>query len=150
MGSVSGTVVGINSPVPFSSTNFISTPPGTRLTMSGSSIVVNDTGFYQVTFGVSNSTNTLAGGEGPASVFSLAVNGTTSPFNTLTTTNSDNNYGTYRAIVVGMCTATAIINITQSGSTISLINETGVSITLNDTSLSGIGPCAYIVIVKLQ
>jgi hypothetical protein len=133
LGSSGGTTVSSGSTVVLS--QLASTPPGTKLSLASGIITVNDTGFYQVTFGVSSTT--------ASTIIQLHIS---------TIANAAQNVAEAGALttnVRGMFSQTVIIQLTTIGSTISLVNATAGSVTLNDI-VSGSGPCAYISIVKLH
>ena len=133
LGSAGGTVVAAGATVILN--QLVSTPPGTKLSLASGLITVNDTGFYQVTFGASS-----ASASTPIQLrISTIANAAQNVAEAGGTANNTR----------GMFSQTVIIQITTIGSTISLVNAKASSVTLNDLLL-GSGPCAYISIVKLR
>jgi len=116
-------------------TALINRPSNTRLNLittgaSSGSIQINDTGYYQVTYGVAISTPNTTN-------WNLAINGTTITYTRLITR------ATFTLISI-----TVIIPITTPGSTLAIVNNTGATRTLSDNA-GGAAPSAYLCIEKV-
>jgi hypothetical protein len=123
--------------LPFTSANFVNTPPGTKLSIvnSGTStaaINVADTGFYQITYGVSvNSGN---------AVVKLQLNAAAVLAQQTIQTS---------AATGQLTTATCIVQITTNPTTVQLVNITGSSITLQNPAGTSTSVLAFMSIIKL-
>jgi len=94
-------------------------------------IQIDDTGFYQVTFGVmSSATNNTP--------WSLEINGV-----------QISQYQTNNRAAGQMDAITVIIQITTSGSSIAFVNNTGANRNIVDSGGTGVTPCAFLTIVKV-
>ena len=110
-------------------TNLTNQATGSNISLVGGDVVVSDTGFYQVTFGV-------RGTSFPYSLISLRVNGIAATGQSLAS-NIDN-----------MNSLTVIINITVNPTTLSLYNA-GSGVFMPNATGSG-DPSTYLSIVKLS
>jgi hypothetical protein len=99
---------------------------------------VSNTGFYQVTFGAAIE----AGG-----AVDLQLNGTNFTTGSQFILEGGQTFGGPPA--KGMSTLTVIIHITTSPGTVYILNTTTSSGTLSDDG-SGLGPSAFITLVKVQ
>lgn len=126
--------------VPFS--QIANQPPGSKISLNqlgaptGTQIVINDVGFYQVSWGVQNNTNITN------LKFTLLVNGVAQADQQVTQTMAGGNRT--------MAGLTNIIALTNPGGSTLLLRNDGTNATLNTTDTSTSGVCAYMTIVKLQ
>jgi hypothetical protein len=125
------------SKVPFTAANLVNTAPGTRISLTSTGVLtINDTGYYQVTFGITASSGVCA--------FTLE----SSNFATGTQYVAQAGFTPMQTTPRGMYTQTVVILLTASPSTLSLVN-TGATVTLQDIG-GGVGPEAFITIFKLK
>jgi hypothetical protein len=132
-----GTSVANGANVPFTSANFINTPPGTRLSIVNSgtataAINIADTGYYQITYGVSAASG--------FSIFALSVGGVTSAQQTLQTS----------AATGQLTAATCIVQVASNPTQVALVNSTGASVTLQNFSGTSNTILAFITITKVR
>lgn len=133
-----GTTVTNNMNVPFSSSNLINTPPGTKLSIVNSAtalaaVSIADTGYYEVSFGVSVSSGNA--------IFEITLNGApTLPEQTLQTS----------AATLQLTSLTCIVQITINPTTIGLVNITGADVLLQNFSGTSSSVVAYMTITKLM
>jgi hypothetical protein len=135
---VASTTVANGANVPFTSANFVNTPPVTSLSIvnSGTStaaINIANSGFYQVTFGVSVSSGNA--------LFGITVNGAAVPVQQTFQTSA----------ATGQLTAmSCIIQVTANPTTVGLQNVTGSSVILQNFSGTSNSVLAFISIIKLM
>jgi len=129
MGSASGTSVTVGASIPF--TTLENVPAGTNISIVSNNVQINSNGFYQVTYGFTSTS-------GPGYHFHFMIDGV--GYNQF-----DIQYAT------GLLNSiTFIVNLTGTlPHTLRVINNGGVTTLLNDPEL-GLGPAAYMTIVKLQ
>jgi hypothetical protein len=105
-------------------------------------VQINDTGFYQVTFGVSQISSTTVSG-----IWQLEINGVAPPPQQILELAQVASTG----VTTFLHSLTNIIYLTTSGSILTLINNSGAVRTLNNVSTTSTGgPAAYMTIVKLK
>ena len=140
-GSALGTAVGPTTAVPF--TALTNTPSGSSITLptpSNGQVVISNTGFYQVNFGVQPITNTSSN---TAGFWGLSLNGASVPSNQSIQyeqlTNQNNMYN-----------LSCVVQITTNPTNLTIVNLSAGSKTLNDNTADATGICAYMTIVKLK
>lgn len=139
LNSAGGTSVGSNDFVPFTAANFTNTPPSTSLSIvnsgtSSAAIQVADTGFYQVTYGVSVGA--------PNTIWQIKLGGAGGPSvgqQTLQTAG----------LSAQLTTATCIVEVTANPTTVGLQNISGASELLQNNNTSESSVVAFICILKL-
>ncbi len=139
-GSAGGTAVANTATVGLNV--LVNTPGGSNISIpAAGSVQIADNGFYQVTFGVMATPGTAVA----TGAFQLRVNGVnTTPqtveFKQIATAGGENS----------MYSLTVIVNISNP-STLSIVNTSGVAVTLNNVgATAGGGPAAYMTMLKLQ
>ncbi len=140
-GSAGGTAVANTATVGLNV--LVNTPEGSNISIpAAGSVQIADNGFYQVTFGVMATFGTAVA----TGAFQLRVNGVnTTPqtieFKQIATAGGENS----------MYSLTVIVNIGVNPSTLSIVNTSGVAVTLNNVSATAAGgPAAYMTVLKLQ
>jgi hypothetical protein len=105
----------------------------------GTQFVINDTGYFLVTFGYSTSTTT-------GTIFELYSNGT-AVGSSYSLGNADFSSATPSSS--NLISISWIVPITTSGTTLSIVNVTGGTVVLQNSGYSTAVPVAYLTIVKI-
>jgi collagen triple helix repeat protein len=136
-----GYIIPSNTPVGINTTAI--SAPGTQINLiGGGQILVGQTGFYQVTFGVAprvGPTNPFGGS------FQLVFNGIAAPV------ERKLEFGRVSNLNLKMLfSLTAVVQITTPNTIVTVVNTSGAPITLVSPSVSANGgPVAYVTIIKL-
>jgi hypothetical protein len=128
--------VAVANGAPILFTNIVDQPANSKISLAAGIVTVNDTGFYQVTWGVCLNANTAN------QKYALRENGvasTTKVANTTTAGGGD---------VLVSCTA--ITQVTTKPFTFAILNQTGAAVTPTTSNNLAPGVGAYMTIIKLQ
>lgn len=113
-------------------------------TVTGGEIIIDDTGYFLVTVGLMPDPNT--GQSATPMFFNITVNGATAQ-NAIITYLANNASGVFTM----MSGITLFIQATTTPTYLQVVNQSGVTATLNNAArTTGSGPAAYVTLMKLH